>query len=115
MKKIIFILILIMCLTGCGNSIVGKYKLVQMVEEGEEISQETIENMDIEFEITSDTEAILKTLGIEQRFKIQNNMLIDTNDIKENNVETEIGIPFSVSGKTITIRNDTDKMVFEKK
>lgn len=114
MKKFLLILVLIIFIVGCSNLQVGKYKIIEMVEEGEKISSEILNNMDMELEIVSDEEAVLKTAGIEQRFRIVDNLLVDATEFKEN-PEEEIGIPFSIDGNKITISNGTDKMIFEKK
>ena len=114
MKKFLLIFILIIFIVGCSNIQVGKYKIIEMIEEGKKISSEVLNNMNMELEIVNEDEAILKTSDIEQRFRIVDNLLVDATEFKEN-PEEKIGIPFSVDGNKITISNGTDKMIFEKK
>lgn len=106
----ISLLIAVLCLVGCSANIDGSYKLVEITEDGEDVSGQLGDAV-ITLDVKGTTAKMsgMKDLTGEESVELT----VDT-EKKTMADETGTAVPYSVEGNRLTLESSGNKMVFEK-
>ena len=112
MKKklvVLFILFISIFITGCGKSIVGEYKIVEIKENNSVLKEKDLKKNNINYSIivNKDKTAIL-TISEKEKVKYDDKYFYREED------ETD-KVAYKFDGKNITIKIDELELVFKKR
>ena len=116
MKKtlsIICIFVVALMLTACGSKgLSGTYKLVEVEANGQKMTSEDIKNygMSMELTIKDDKNATLKSDDSEVALTYDDKQFTG----KDQETGEMTSIPYTVSGNTLTLTEDGEKLIFKK-
>lgn len=104
------LLIAVLCLVGCSANIDGSYKLVEITEDGEDVSGQ-LGNAIITLEVKGKTATLSGTKDLTGEDSLT--LTVDT-EKKTMADETGTAVPYTVEGNKLTLESSGNKMVFEK-